>query len=83
MLRSDCPYFSIGGGGGGGGGGGRGDEDYQLYVHTVNIMMLGGFMGYSVGSKMRPWYRPPSKSDPSGARIVKCHSKRLSSSGWA
>jgi hypothetical protein len=32
---------------------------------------------------MRPWYTPPSKSVPAGPRIVKCHSKRLSSRGSA
>lgn len=25
----------------------------------VSIMKLGGLKGYSAGSRMRPWYRPP------------------------
>jgi hypothetical protein len=34
--------------------------------------MCGGLYGYSGGSKIRPWYMPPSKSVPSAPRIVKC-----------
>lgn len=42
------------------------------------MIMLGGFMGYSAGSRIRPWYMPPSKSVSGGPRIVKCHSNKLS-----
>src|SRR5262249_50290285 len=45
---------------------------------TVNRTMFGGLNGYSGGSKIRPWYTPPSNSVSRGPRTVKCHSKRLS-----
>lgn len=40
----------------------------------VSIMIAGGRKGYSEGSKMRKWYRPPSNSVPGGPRMVQCHS---------
>jgi hypothetical protein len=40
----------------------------------VRSMMLGGRNGYSAGSRIRKWYRPPSKSVPAGPRRVQCHS---------
>ena len=47
-------------------------------ILTVSSMILGGFMGYSGGRTIRPWYIPVSKSESSGPRIVKCHSNKLS-----
>lgn len=44
----------------------------------------GGRSGYEEGRMMRPWYMPPAYGDGSGGpQIVKCHSKRLVSSGSA
>ena len=48
------------------------------WVHTVRSKMLGGFIGYSGGNTMRPWYKPPSNSESAGPLIVKCHSNKLS-----
>lgn len=45
---------------------------------TVRIIKLGGFIGYSLGKTIRPWYIPPAKSVSGGPLNVKCHSKRLS-----
>ena len=45
--------------------------------------MLGGFKGYSGGRDIRPWYTPPSKSESAGPLTEKCHSNKLSSTGWA
>ena len=45
--------------------------------------MFGGFIGYSGGIIILPWYIPPSKSLSGGPLTVKCHSNKLSSSGWA
>ena len=56
---------------------------FRFFLLTVRTMMFGGFMGYSAGKMILPWYTPPSKSVSLGPRTVKCHSKRLSSSGWA
>ena len=44
----------------------------------VSRTIDGGRNGYSVGSKILPWYIPPSNSVSGGPRMVKCHSKRLS-----
>ena len=49
-----------------------------IFKLTVSNMMLGGFIGYSGGSVILPWYTPPSKSESGGPRTVKCHSNKLS-----
>ena len=49
-----------------------------IYILTVRSIILGGFMGYSGGRVMRPWYTPLAKSESGGPRTVKCHSNRLS-----
>ena len=65
------------------------ETERQIFLPTVNrpdalsSAIDGGLKGYSAGSVMRPWYRPPSKAVPGGPRMVKCHSKRLPSSGAA
>ena len=65
------------------------EMERQIFLPTwkrpfgVRNTMFGGFIGYSAGSRIRPWYTPPSKSVPGGPRSVKCHSNMLSSSGSA
>jgi len=44
----------------------------------VSIIIDGGFIGYSVGRIILPWYTPEAKSESGGPRTVKCHSNRLS-----
>ena len=51
--------------------------------NTVRKIIEGGFIGYSGGRQILPWYNPPSNSVSSGPRITKCHSNKLSSSGNA
>ena len=41
-------------------------------------MILGGFIGYSVGKTIRPWYTPLANAVSYGPRIEKCHSNRFS-----
>ena len=52
--------------------------EFVLTVLTVSNIILGGFIGYSGGRVIRPWYRPPAKSLSGGPRTVKCHSNKLS-----
>ena len=65
------------------------ETERQIFLPTVkrpealSSVIEGGLKGYSGGSVIRPWERPPSKAVPGGPRMVKCHSKRLSSSGDA
>ena len=42
----------------------------------VSIMIEGGRKGYSEGSNILKWYKPPSNSEPGVPRMVQCHSWR-------